>query len=117
MRRQHSLNALRPLDQAEAVKRVFKSKLPYVFGLFEAVEIEMENRKRLRLIGLDQRESRARRLGRAGEGGDDRARQRRFAGAERPRQRDDIAGAKPRRQPRAWMDAFERLLPEENTKK
>ena len=54
----------------------------------------MKERKIFRLIGLDKGEGRARRLRSSRQPRDRAARQRRLPGAERARQRDDIARAK-----------------------
>ena len=59
-----------------------------------AIEVGMHHREARQLVGLHQREGRARHLDRGivGEMADQRARERGLAGAEIARQRDEIAG-------------------------
>src|SRR5262245_1073071 len=97
--RQPRRGALRPLDNDRAfAESIIETELLELVRL-HAIEVAMAEREVRQLVTLYQRESRARHFGRAAEPGDERAREGRLAGAERPRELDDIAGFEHQREP------------------
>ena len=75
-------------------------------AILDPVEVDMPHRRVERFIGLDDREARARHLALMAERGEEAPRQRRLADAERPGQRDDVAGPRKRGQLRAERGRF-----------
>ena len=94
-RRQRSRRPLGPFDKDDRrLGDLLAAELAQLAGAGEAVEIGMDDGADRGVVGLDEREGRARHLEVriAGERPDHRPRQRRLAGPEPARQRDEIAG-------------------------
>ena len=95
VRVQRRTGPLRPFDEHDPrLRGLLEAELAELLGVVHAIEIGVHDGTAGRVVGLDQREGRAWDLERlvAGERPDDRARERRLAGAELARQRDDVAG-------------------------
>lgn len=96
-----------PLDEHEAaLQRLVKPELLKLARVLDPVKVEMPEHQVPEVVSLNDRETRARHLlglkaGALGESADEPARERRFAGAELTRQRNDIASANDCREPPA----------------
>ena len=93
---QRVVGPLRPFHQRDGVLGgVVPSQLHQLLPAAEAIEIRVDDGAGRALIGLHERESGARNLevGIVGQQADERAGERRLAGAEPTRQRHEIAGA------------------------
>ena len=92
--RQEAGGAVRPFDQHDGVLRqVVEAELGEFGRARQAVEVGMHHRKLRQVVGLHQREGRARHLDRriVREVADERAREHGLAGAEVARERDQVA--------------------------
>ena len=95
VRRQKPRRAVRPFDQHDGVfRQVVEAEFGQLGGARQAVEVGMHHRKLRQIVGLHQREGRARHLDGlvAREIADQRAREHGLAGAEVARERDEVAG-------------------------